>query len=506
MPANSTPLSSAVNDYLKYASLDEKRRLWKTLSVDIALAELKTVSLATLNAFAATVEQPTATPDTSPQPEVLTDYLEHVSDLGITDDLNQTVLTDLKKLRLRSKGSKGKPAPLKSQWLSPSDTPYRYGNVVKDPKPIGDYPGICQLMDIVNQHPSSGGNMNAAHVTGMTTAKTKLGLHCDNEPLICQKSAICTVSFGSERELEFVWNSSEPTSQGNGRTAQYKADYTLPARNLTMNVMKAGCQALMRHRVPAGAGTGMRWSISFRRIVAPVEDIDFTSHSPAPSTPPRTSPPTPASATPPEDAQHVPGPTKKRVVLMAGASFYERLDAEKLGTRRSRKVTVVKLSRGGRKIAEVQKSVEDYLALNPDIDVKSLFVSIGTNDIRHCTDGIKHLRSPLCEFIKTMKKLCPNAKIWVQSLLPIPINGLMHIGRNVIAMNNMLFNLCSRYKIFYLDVFGSFLNRFGGTDLGLFPEKVGDRIDIHPNPKGMGLLARHYKYLIHSKRFNPLGY
>ena len=195
----------------------------------------------------------------------------------------------------------------------------------------------------------------------------------------------------------------------------------------------------------------------------------------------------------------------QKIILMAGDSFYERLDEVKLGRK---KQTVVKISGGGRKINEVQKSVKDYLEHNPDVEVKTLFVCIGTNDIRHCKNDIKHLRSPLCEFIKSMKHLCPNAKIFIQSLLPIPTNGNPYLSKNVLRMNNCLFNLCSRYKIFYLDVFGSFLNRFGSTDVRLFPGYDANRglFDIHPNPKGMGVLARQYIHLIHSKWFNPLGY
>ena len=76
------------------------------------------------------------------------------------------------------------------------------------------------------------------------------------------------------------------------------------------------------------------------------------------------------------------------------------------------------------------------------------------------------------------------------------------------SMNNLLFDLCSRYKLFYIDVFRSFLNNYGFRNTKLFPafDEVKNMFDIHPNARGMGVLAKHYIFLIHSRWFNPLGY
>ena len=75
-------------------------------------------------------------------------------------------------------------------------------------------------------------------------------------------------------------------------------------------------------------------------------------------------------------------------------------------------------------------------------------------------------------------------------------------------MNNLIYNLCSKYKLFYIDVFRAFLNRFGYRNVNLFPawDPVRKAFDIHPNAKGKGVMARFYIRLIHSRWFNPMGY
>ena len=470
-----THLPPAVTEFLSNASMDEKKHLLSILSDDIA-KELATVD-----------NQVSDTPKT---PIHIADFVEHVEDLEIDEDLSAGVLEELESLKLKSRSSKGKNAKVKTQWLSPSDEPYNYGSIINKPKPIGDYPFICKLMKIVNSHASTSGDMMAALVSCMSTPKTTLSLHADDEPLIAQDSSIATVSFGPERTLEFAWKTTKANKNGHTPT-----DFSLPAKNLSMNVMRPGCQLKIKHRVPAGTTTGARYSISFRRIVPPTpEEIMVPPTSEESILKSSKLDKTPSNS-----------PPKKKVVLMAGDSFYERLDVTRLSKGRQ---TVVKVSKGGRKIDDVYNAMLEYVKKNPDEEVKTLFISVGTNDIRYCKTGINHLKSLLCNFLKSTKQLFPMAKIYIQSLLPIPSNGCPYSERNIVEMNNLLYNLCSRYKIFYLDAFSYFLNRFGYRDSTLFPafDPIRGIFDIHPNSKGMGVLALIYIRRIHSRWFNPLGY
>ena len=87
--------------------------------------------------------------------------------------------------------------------------------------------------------------------------------------------------------------------------------------------------------------------------------------------------------------------------------------------------------------------------------------------------------------MRTTKDNLPNAKIWFQSILPIHPNGSRYISRNVIKMNNLIYEMCSRFKIFNLNVFHVFLNHRGNVNSNLFHgyDVAKKLFDIHPNKK-----------------------
>ena len=338
-------------------------------------------------------------------------------------------------------------------------------------------------MDKVNNHPCTTSDMDAALVSCFPSSKAKLRLHADNEPHISQTSSICTISFGPPRTLEFV-KIGKTTKNGRPDTT---TDSSEPALTHSMNVMRPGCQQVLKHRVPVGqhlrGQVNVRYSISFRKIVP------TSSTEPIPKVK--------------EPEKNV--PPKESVVLMAGDSFFERLDAARLGKNKKK---VINIAKGGSKMESVLRSIDNFVKKNLSKTVSKCFISIGTNDIRNCTSGIMHLKTPLCNFMKSVKQLLPQTKLYIQSLLPIPTNGSHHVVKNVYAMNNLIFSLCSRYKILYLDNFSLFLDNRGRRKLALFPEYNQERkyFDIHPNQKGMGVLAKEFIFRIHSKWFNPLGY
>ncbi len=466
-------LPTFITDFVKNASPDQKKSLLKLLTEELPCTPVDNPGTGEV-----LVQKTDETSQAS-----ISDFVEHVTDLDISKELSSGVLKELSELKLRTKGSKGKPAKVKTKWLSPSDEPYNYGAIVNNPKPISDCPNIVQLMNKVNSHPSTSGDMTACLVSCMSSARSNLSYHADDEPLMAQDSDICTVSFGPERSLDFIWQSRNPPGR---KGAPPTPDYSVPATNHSLNIMRPGCQQQLMHRVPPGKAGGVRYSLSFRKIVPKKESEN--EHRPS----------TDMSST-------SVSPNKKKVTLLAGDSFFERLDEKKLG---KGKQEVYKVAKGGRKINAVEKAIESFVTEHPELEIKTLFVCIGTNDIRNCKQGVKHLKTPLSDFMKRIKVLAPSAKIFVQSLLPLPPNGDPSVVRNVLAMNNLMYSLCVKYKLFYLDVLPSFLNGVGFRNPRLFPafNAVNKSWDIHPNARGMGVLAKHYIYLIHSKRFNPLGY
>ena len=435
-------------------------------------------------------------------PRPMSDYVEHVADLNIDDDLSKSIEDELISLQLKSSSSK-----IKTQWLSPSNESYNYGNVINNAKPISSYPNICKLMAMVNDHPSTTGDLDACLVSCFSTSKATLNLHADGEKLISQESSIATVSFGPPRKLEFV----RKGKKAHSRNSKIPADLTLEATDRTMNVMKPGAQSNMKHRVPQGThikavpdviyslgSPNIRYSLSFRRIVTtdsepePASDIFSTAPHPEEKS-------TDTSAKKPTH--------RKPIVLIAGDSFPNRLDAHRLAGSR-KKQTVVNIAKGGSTIIQVENEIKDFVFNNPGYFITKLIVSVGTNDCRHCRskEDCKQINAPLRTFMKCLKEMLPDTKIWFQSLLPI-VNGGEYTTRNVYEMNNIIFQLCSKYNIFFLDVFNSFIDYKGYRDDRLFPKLNLEKPDIHPNKRGLGVLARRYIFIIRTKfRFNPLGY
>ncbi len=335
--------------------------------------------------------------------------------------------------------------------------------------------------------------MDCCLVTRYPSNKATLSLHTDDEKLISQYSSICTVSFGAPRELEFVLNDKVLK---NGQP-DMSPDLVFPANDKTMNIMKPGSQSKMKHAVGMGKGVAtkgqseVQFSVSFRKIVTATKDEDTAQAD--------------NQEHPPNCQEEKQPKIKKNIVLIAGDSFAARLKKDLLG---KGKQEVVNTAKGGQKIEQVQSDIENFVNTNPDVEVKKLFISVGANDIRYCQNGIRHLKNALGNLMRTIKAMLPGAKTWFQSIPPINPNGSRFTARNVVHMNAMIYDMCSRYKLFYLDIFHAFLNRRGRINTNLFPnyDAIKKSFDIHPNKKGMGVLAKFYIFIIHSKWFNPEGY
>ena len=167
---------------------------------------------------------------------------------------------------------------------------------------------------------------------------------------------------------------------------------------------------------------------------------------------------------------------------------------------------VINVAKGGAKISDVEVAVEKYVMDNPDAKVEKVLISIGTNDIRHCSKGVSHLKGPLKKLFKKLKTLVPVARVYVQSLLPLPFTekDRFRVSQNVTAFNNILYNCCCYEHIYYMDIFDHFLNEWGSArSRTLFPSSTSD---VHPNSRGMGKLAKFYIHVIHNRRFNPVGF
>ena len=86
--------------------------------------------------------------------------------------------------------------------------------------------------------------------------------------------------------------------------------------------MKAGIQAKVLHRVPRGKEGGIRYSLSFRKVVSNPPSVKENDEIQVPN-------------------------NKKKIVLLAGDSYFERLDTGKLAKGKN---LFSKLTRGCAKV------------------------------------------------------------------------------------------------------------------------------------------------------------
>ena len=255
-------LPNFIRSFLSTASTEQKQCVLKLLNEDINASMLTSPI----------TDEPTKMPLLSPptplvhEKSSIPDYVKHIPDIGISEELSNEVMAELESLKLRSHGSSGRPAKVKTQWLSPLNVPYNYGKVINKPKPIKDFPAICKVMELLNSNPYTSGDMTACLVNCLSTANSNLSYHSDHQGLIAQNSDICTVSFGSARTLDFIWKKHNPKGR---KGPPPPADFSVPAGNHSLNIMKPGCQQVLNHRVPPGKVAGVRYSLSFRKIVVP---------------------------------------------------------------------------------------------------------------------------------------------------------------------------------------------------------------------------------------------
>ena len=408
----------------------------------------------------------------------ISNFVTFIPDFDVDKPLLDRLGSDAKKLDLTSSATK-----VQTQWLNSSSNPYTYGPAglekSYEPKLISVFPAICELMEMVNASSESTHNMNSCLVSCFNSAESNLRLHADDEcDQIDQSSSICTFSLGATRTMDFC------SKKARTRKPVPIKSYELKQGCLT--IMKPGCQEVLTHRTNNGehsdGASHIRYSLSFRNYhLKSAENVLLSS--------------------PPADSEGVKPDTvhKSNVILIAGDSFTARLDSEKLGKRKKR---VVNISQGGNTIKQVQKSLEDYALENSNVTVQKLLLCVGTNDLLRAQQGVKHLKRPYIDMLKVAKTLFPSAKIYCQSMLPLPIFK-RNTAVNVNNMNYLIYEACTQQRVYYLDVFENFLNDFGFRSELLFPRTIKD---IHPDKRGIGVLAKFYIHLIHSKTFNPLGY
>ena len=410
-------------------------------------------------------------------------YVDYVKDFVPADNFDEEILADVESLGVFKKAKKG----AVSQWLSSDTRDYCFSDSPRfkhPPKPISNYKGICKLLKLVNDDSRTTQNLDAALVICYNTRDSALNFHNDAEKLIDSNSSIATISFGASRTMEFCVGTKRPNT----------AEYSFKVSHHDMVIMKPGCQEILKHRICPESDDEAdqeceewRVCISFRKLNSITDeesdpDISFGCKAPVVDN----SPSTPST--------HI-----QKMNLVVGDSFSAGLDEGKLS--RNGRMLVKNISSGGATINDVCKQLDDFYISN-NHPVSKFFVCVGANDIRHCREkGIRHLKSPLNDLARQIRTQFPSASVWFQTLIPLP-HQHNFTEVNVMQYNQLLYEICLLNRIYYLDCFSSFLTHDGFRSEHLFH----NRLNIHPNNRGLSVLARIYLKLIHSRRFNPLGY
>ena len=114
---------------------------------------------------------------------------------------------------------------------------------------------------------------------------------------------------------------------------------------------------------------------------------------------------------------------------------------------------------------------------------------------------LTNLEPPL---FATIRILFPDCKVYVQCVLPLPTVH-KNVIKNVRGINDILYNCCSHAHFYYMNILNFFLDKWGSKRSSLLFNNRSSS-DVHPNVRGMGVLARFYIYHLHSRRFNPIAY
>ena len=108
MPGNTT-LPTYITEFVSTASLEQRLELQ-------SLLEKYTDSFLTA---ASDSDSENVSGSVTPNRSLISEFVNHIDELPIGSTLSNYMLKELTSLKLRTKGTKGKPAKVKTQWLYP---------------------------------------------------------------------------------------------------------------------------------------------------------------------------------------------------------------------------------------------------------------------------------------------------------------------------------------------------------------------------------------------------
>ena len=399
------------------------------------------------------------------------------------DDFMNELHLELSSLGLENRSSKR----VSTQWVLCEPESVNLPSVL----PMGKFKCIPKLCELVNQQEECKGQMNGCLVNYYPSKCSRSNPHSDKESYIDQEASICTFSLGQTRDFSIFTNDHNP---------KHLKTFTLCEKSLML--MQPGSHSVTKHKVMESfSDDSSRWSISFRHII-PSKNI--TNEWPYSDHKINNANDHVSNSNDTNGCTLTNNLSVDVSTIILGTSITHGLIPSKLSGKSGK--TIINLSQRGEKIDDLSKVIDDFyvgkhscydtLPSNAHMNIKNIFICVGTNDIRHAEHGINHLFSPLMDLLQKVKNYYPLAKIIVQSSLPQIIENKFTV-KNVLSLNKLLFKVCAAQRIFYMDVFKYFLLP------NFYPNKQLYWDNVHLNKKGLGVLARAYIQLIRG-RYNPL--
>jgi len=408
---------------------------------------------------------------------------------------------------------------LDTVWIAEEEEQYFFKgcNLKKPVNLMSKFPFIKAIMDQLNASGLTTGDLNSCLVTRYPNGYSKLNWHSDDEGAqIRQSSSIASFTLlentGDSRKLQMRKKLQHKVKKRKTTKLPVLAEYELGHGSVV--VMKPGCQDVLEHRVPAASKPcGVRFALSFRHFICKDNVSSCSSdiyHSGGEFSPSMPESPiveevdTPVKVTqPPSGPPPSPKPeTLPSAIIMAGDSFMKGLKTDKL--KKGKRINIFNLAESGHSIKQVKRSVVNFSKSGEasKYQIRKVFFSIGTNDIKHYDkNGVTHLKNPISDLLRTTKELYPLAEIYVQSLIPLPVNNRKFIVEDLDELNKIIYDACCKQRCWMMDAMTVMLNEYYVRNPSLFK-----RNNIHPNASGYSVLAQLYIRAIHSERFYPFGW
>ena len=144
-------------------------------------------------------------------------------------------------------------------WLSKHRCTYEFGSRALKSQNIDHSEHITSMMDDLNREFNF--QLDSCLITRYKAAGDIISRHQDNECIIDQHHAICNISMGSSREIEF-WSTGK---EGTGMLVKQ-----IFMQEGSLVIMQPGCQQRLWHKVLEGEA-GTRFCLSFRHYNAVCE-------------------------------------------------------------------------------------------------------------------------------------------------------------------------------------------------------------------------------------------